>query len=312
LRRHDQHTLASIIAQGVRSSRWPEIHERFKRQVLEPQIAGEAARIQADVDRVYGRAFGLMREGKVADGLRLMAEDTRNQAKLLEEVAGRFPGWEKATPGDIHRFLGEMASVWDSLAEGKKPPRSTRSGDTLKAKALCDQPIVLWLGLDRAQSFRLFEQAVETDPACPYVRMRAGVFFSEDADRVEDAIRHLRVAIMLDPDESMAHCTLAVLLRQRDQVAEALEAIEPAAMRPDASSMAVLLRGELLLELGRAGEAEECFVSVLDREPWNSLALGGRASVCRARGDRTGEARFLRLATLHRGARPVQAFKKVG
>ena len=68
----------------------------------------------------------------------------------------------------------------------------------------------------------------------------------------------------------------------------------------------------LLLALGRISEAEERFVLVLEREPNNSTALSGRADVCHERGDRTGEARFRRLAALHGGSRPIRAFLKVG
>lgn len=184
--------------------------------------------------------------------------------------------------------------------------------DTMKAKGLCDQAIAPWLNLSQAERAELFEQAVEADPACAHVRLRAGMFFTDDPERVDDGIRHLRTAIMLDPEDSLAPSSLALLFFQRDQLAEALAVIEPVASSPNASTMARLLRGSLLLALGRTSEAEESFASILEREPNNSHALAGRADVCQKRGDRMGEARFRRLAALHGGSRPVRAFPKVG
>lgn len=312
LRRYDASALAEIITQGMRWSRWPEVHERLKAQVIEPRLVSMIARIEADADKVHKKVCQFLSEGNESAAWRLMGDVFHAQARKMRGSMTHLHGWEKGMGGDLHRMLEDMGSFWESLAEGRKPPRCTASIDTMKAKGLCDHAIAPWLDLSQAEKSRLYEQAVETDPACAHVRMRAGMFFSEDPGRVDDAIRHLRAAMMLDPEETLAHTSLAVLLWQRGLLEEALSVIEAVATRPGASTMAVLLRGSLLIALERIAEAEGCFVSILDREPNNSPALAGRADVCQERGDRVGEARFRRLAALHGGSRPVRAFPKVG
>ena len=312
LRRYDPSELATIVAQGVRCPRWTEIHARLSKGLLEPEMIAMARRIEAKVDSVYEKATQLLSTGDERAAHELIANDFRDQARMLQESMGHIPGWEKGTPGELHQFFEEMGSFWECLANGKEPSRNTRSIDTMVAKGLCEQIIAPWLNLSHAEKTRLVEEAVETDPACAHVRVRAGVFFRDDPTRHDDALRHLRVAVMLDPDDSMAASLLALTLFEKDQLSEALEAIEPAASGKRATAMAIQIRGTLLLALERFSDAEECFNSVLEREPKNPNALHGRADVCRARGDRAGEARYRRQAEIHGGSRPIQAFPRVG
>lgn len=130
----------------------------------------------------------------------------------------------------------------------------------------------------------LARNAATLSPSSALIRSGYGVVLM-NAGRLAEAMTEFAAAVKADPKDPTAPLHMATLLRRQDRLAAALTAADRAVALLSAPGTADLLRGELLLALGRSDDAWEAFdkvsesssgpVAALDA-PLDPAALSGR------------------------------------
>ncbi len=300
LRRYSPVELAEIVANGAESALWPEIHARLTYalgRTVHAMLQQEMARMSASAREVQS----LMSTDPDA-ALRRIADETEARLREARDALPRMPGDWSATSG-VMRFVEESAQLFRAIADHAPPPALPHLGDELRAKLLCDRAFDPWNGMTREEREALYWEAVETFPGSSYVWTRIATFLAEDPARREEALKQLRLAVVLDEEDDEARHWLALQLAIMERYEEALPHFEMLAGRQAPSASAAHLRGICLLELGRVEEAEVSFQQAIALHPRCAGALEGLARCRRARGDEAGAKRLEREAAFHRSGR---------
>ncbi len=305
LRRYSPRDLAGIVAAGTQWSRWPEVHARLQ-HVLLGDVVSIAAAMKAEADQAETE-FRLIAETDPRAALRSSADRCRLLAAQARESVSACPGWERTTAADLVAMWEGSAAVFSAVADGRPPPRASLDRDTLKAKCLCDQAVAPWSNLSRGQQHALFHQAVETDPACAYVRFQYGAFLAQDDSQADEAIRHLGVAVMLDDDYNEARGVLATALLGAGRHEEALQHVDVLERREGPSSTTTFVRGAALLGLGQAEAARDVFQARLRAARRDLVGHLGMAEALEALGDHRLARRHRRVFELLSGRRSPRA-----
>lgn len=114
----------------------------------------------------------------------------------------------------------------------------------------------------------------------------------EDAGDLIGALALLERAVALAPDDVGALNALGLCLRRLDRPREALPHLARVVALIPHEAFAHASLGDVMLMVGRLADADACYVAALERDPRQPIALAGRASVARLRGDSVTAARF--------------------
>lgn len=114
---------------------------------------------------------------------------------------------------------------------------------------------------DEAQA--LARNAATLSPASALIRSGYGCVLM-NGGKLAEAMTEFAAAVKADPKDPTAPLHMATLLRRQDRTAAALTAADRAAALMTAPGTADLLRGELLLTLGRTDDAWAAFDSVAE------------------------------------------------
>jgi Tfp pilus assembly protein PilF len=115
----------------------------------------------------------------------------------------------------------------------------------------------------------------------------------EDRNDLAGAAADLRRLALERPDYVRARVNLARILHELGATEEALELLAEADREPQAGDRGALLRGRLLLGLGRFAEADAALALALRRNPRNGQAARYRVRAALAAGDHARAARLL-------------------
>jgi tetratricopeptide (TPR) repeat protein len=301
LRRYGATDLAEIVVLGTRWPKWSEVHKRFS-HVIENDLFNIARGLHADAER-QAREVDSRSHSNPSAGFEMMAAHYRSLAAMTRTRGGEVPGGERSTAGDLVRFFGQAAELFAALAAGREPLKYEGLGDTFRAKCLCDHALAPWNEFTPAQQQTLYEQAVELDPACAYVRLRYAEFLLRQGDRIAEAERHLDDAVMLDEAYDDARSLLAEVLLRRDRPQAAVAHIDALEARLGATAMVLVLRGFARLAFGETAAAAEVFARALDIAPRDVAAHLGMARAQRALGDASRARKHEQFAELFAGER---------
>ncbi|MFS8069898.1 MAG: hypothetical protein ACMG6S_26330, partial [Byssovorax sp.] len=300
-RRYSASELAEIVACGTQWPRWREVHERFSK-VLANDLSRMVGAIQADADR-QARELRSRSKNDPSAAAEMMAEHFRSLAAMTRGDSGEIPAGERSTAGDLVRYFEQTAASWAARAEGKDPPEVTRPGDAFRAKGLCDRAMAPWENFTRAQQHALYQEAVELDPACAFVRLRYATFLREQEGGLAEAERHLDVAVMLDEAYDEARLLLAEVLLQRGKPMDTMRHLDVLEARLGATPLVLTLRGFARLGFGEAARAAEAFTQALVIAPRDVPAHLGMARALRALGHGSRARKHEQSAQLFAGER---------
>ncbi len=301
LRRYFSTELASIVAMGSHWPRWSEVHERFK-HVLMGNVFHLVAGMNADVVR-FEAEYQRLAEQDQSEAFRHAANHCHALAVQARESVSGIPGWERTTGGDTVRLLEDVASMFLAIADDDTPQESRLDREAFRAKCLCDEALAPWNRYTPEQKDALYRRAVEMDPACAYVRGQYGSFLVGDSSRIDEAIQHFRIAVMLDEDYREARLILAGALVDTGRHAEALEHVDVLERHDGLSSRTAFVRGSALLGLGEPSAARALFERVLEVSLHDVLGHAGMSAALEALGDRRGVRRHQRMFDLLSGRR---------
>lgn len=114
--------------------------------------------------------------------------------------------------------------------------------------------------------------------------------------RVDDAIAGYRETLAIEPDHPKANNNLAVAFQQSGDLERAVDHYRRQLTVTPMDAQAHANLGTALLDLGRDEAADDAFARALELDPEWVLALEGRADVARARGDTQAAERGYRQA----------------
>jgi tetratricopeptide (TPR) repeat protein len=301
LRRYPPTDLAEIVVRGTLWPRWSEVHARFSKGI-ENELVQMVRGVEADAER-QARELHARSQSDPAAAHEMMAAHYRSLAAMTRNEGGQVPGGERSTGGDLVRFFEQAAELFAALATGREPPKYEGLGDTFRAKCLCDHALAPWNEFTPAQQRALYEQAVELDPACAYVRLRYAEFLLRQGGGIAEAERHLDDAVMLDEAYDDARLLLAEVLLQRDNPQAAIAHIDTLEARLGATAMVLTLRGFARLAFREVAAAADAFSRALDVAPRDVAAHLGMARAQRALGDASRARKHEKFAELFAGER---------
>ncbi len=103
----------------------------------------------------------------------------------------------------------------------------------------------------------------------------------------------VREILAIHPADAWAHRELAILLSQQGRVDEALASMEVASHLEPSSTTEASVRGSLLLQAGRTGEAKEAFREAIRRSVDNDFAIARLIDACDAKLERVEALAFI-------------------
>jgi tetratricopeptide (TPR) repeat protein len=146
-----------------------------------------------------------------------------------------------------------------------------------------------------ATELTLWSDCVEKSPnkARPHVNLGAALYRER---RVDDAIRHFRKALVIDPEFAEAHLSLGLALKSKGQIEEAFTHVKKGIRINPHNFRAYLNLGDLFLEQNRFEEARASFEKALEIKPQNHAVYNSLGVVFSETGDRAKAMKYLNLA----------------
>ena len=178
--------------------------------------------------------------------------------------------------------------------------------DTEHAEAYaCLAQFLLWDDNEKA-AYHAVQRALELDPDMAFIQRVAGDIFSVMYDPARAEAAYLQ-AIAFDPSDADNHNALAAYYWRRDRNRDALGMTDKARAIEPENLQTAILRGEILLEMGRTGDAAEEAEFALRQDPENYAACLLMAKTALIRND-LAEARDMAVSALMRNPRDDHAF----
>jgi len=263
---------------------------------LYAEVLGDSSRARAHFEAVmaarpthYSAATALRALYRDADEAPLLLDVLRVLLEYMPDIDTR------------RRLLDEMASVAastsaeDQYAVARRrfdlfpADRDVEADFTARSEAL-QRDLTLAQSLERAAARLPEERAVE-------LLRKAARVYDDRLPRPEDAVRCLRSALALAPDDTAMQEDLERLLRQQDDpqsLAELLEAQLRRTFEPDKQIVLGSKLGEVLFkELNDLEGAAARFEEILTRDPAHPTALAQLDDLYRAKGDATAREAIL-------------------
>lgn len=125
-----------------------------------------------------------------------------------------------------------------------------------------------------------FEKSVEIDPKLAEAQVVLGRTRRE-AGRFEQAVRGLRAAVAVLPDDAMLRYELGASLRKIRELADAVAELDEALRRDPKMTAALVEKGWILGEMGRLGDAASAFEAALEQRDDASAQVGLAATLMR-------------------------------
>lgn len=169
---------------------------------------------------------------------------------------------------------------------GVRPVRLRRLGRTAVARTALAGKLVM--SGHESRALTELDAALHENPELAAASALRGLILLQRADH-EGAIRCLSLAVLLDDKLQMGWVGLAQAHRAWGDPDSALSAADRAVELDETSSSSHLLRGILLSELGRRGEAHEAFRTAVRNDP-NSAAARHHLALALAESGRNDEA----------------------
>jgi tetratricopeptide (TPR) repeat protein len=185
------------------------------------------------------------------------AEAERQWQALLAEDANHVPAWLQL--GELYLGQQRWPELEQVLARLQALPVAL-DGAVFQARVLLARQ-------EWAAARRLLEEIIGRAPRAVLPRVllsRLLVYEGQDLPAAEQA---LRAVLALDPGQVESWRHLVALLRQRQQVIDAVQACGTARMHHPRDVELLLMEGHLCLDLGQAADAERRFLAVLEMLP---------------------------------------------
>ena len=194
---------------------------------------------------------------------------------------------------------GDYATAADTM-------RQALAIDTESAEAYaCLAQFLLWDDKEKA-AFYAVQNALALNPDMAFVQRVAGDVFSVhyDFERAEAAYRQ---AIETDPSDADNHSALAAYFWRRGRNRDALQSADKARAIDPENIQAAILRGEILLSLGRTAEAAAEAAAALrqNAESYGACLLMAKTALIQ---NDLPEARDMAVSALMRNPRDDDAF----
>ncbi len=180
---------------------------------------------------------------------------------------------------DFSRGASALPGAWERRAEralnglftGKTPNPEMEAHLTI-ARAYTTARM-------RAAAIAQFRLAIQAAPRDPQLRFEMALEMNADG-MSEDAIRELREAARLDPDDARPHAAMGGIFFNRRRYEEAVDELRVATrLDPRQGSYQTLLGRALSSQLGSAGQAAAAFEAALRAEPHQENAIIGLANL---------------------------------
>lgn len=216
----------------------------------------------------------------------LQPKDARTHYNLGTTLAdlGRLPEAEAQLRAALQlqpHYLEASAALAGVLAQSRRPAEATALVETLNrecandGKACFQLGSALWNANLTNAAANAFAQANRLQPALPQILLQVAQSLAAKG-QLDDAVRQLRILLVLQPNLGEAHQRLGLLLANQGKLEEAAaELRETLRLAPTAGA-----HYDLALVLGRAGksaEAAEQYSLVLQAKPDFAPALNDLA-----------------------------------
>jgi tetratricopeptide (TPR) repeat protein len=284
----------NLLQRGTESDAWPKVEQAAK-EIWFARMLDWAQRIKANAARMMAEMPsnlpGVAREMAAADAAHVM---------FLSSIDPR-PGADGPEKRMAELFANSRQLGLALANEAASPPEfRTELLAELRADALCMEAVAPWLGLSPQQQEERYRDAVAACDRSSYVHRSLGEHLLR-AGKIEEAMRHLRRSVELNPENDEGRERLALVHGAREEHDEVLALTD----RPTASPVLRATRAYTLLKTGDIGSAETLACEVLDGRPNDTLALRVLAACRRARGDVAKACELeMRADLFERGVRP--------
>lgn len=230
---------------------------------------------------------------------RRMAADCGERASFWRNFDKR-PGADGPDKRSAEWFEGER-DLWLALAENRLqdvPHGRKELAAEMQADGLCMEAVAPWLNLGPEQQEEKLRQAVRVCDSSPYAHRQLGQHLRHHG-RTDEAIRHLRRALELNPQNEESREALAFIYLDRNEFSEALAITN---VHPSTLTLRAV-RAHALVELGSVAEAQGLALELLDKSPRHPPTLRVLALCHRKTGDVLEAQKLERRADLlERGA----------
>jgi DNA-binding winged helix-turn-helix (wHTH) protein/tetratricopeptide (TPR) repeat protein len=202
------------------------------------------------------------------------ARDADEAIAMLEAAVGLEPS-SAAAYAQLARAYNTRAFKFTSQSEGKQ---LRENADVALAKALDLDPnlpeahfargLILWTkakGFPHEHAILAFRKALELKPDADETHHQLSMVYSH-VGLLDDALKHVRRAIELNPNNTMARFRVAVYTAWQCRFDDALAVLKT--VPPDVSPFLVdRIRAEVYVQLGRLDTAAAIVDAYLDRHP---------------------------------------------
>lgn len=299
LRRYTREELAGLVVRGRESSLWPSVEEMIRGYAF-----ANAVQCSQAMEKTAAYQMQRFQNDPVA-GMKWLAEDSDAQARYLREAKAALgdEGGELVQPlVDFFDYSADLMRRMADAFEGKEhaapAPAPKHHLPAIEAFVKTMNAITPWDPPASAEKLRLLREAVAACPSFIPPRLMLADELAAHG-RHDEALAHLHALVGEQPENPLPRYELALRLASVARYAEALAELEEVERRGGFGADAEGLRGECLLELGHAEEAEKAFGRALDRNERLVIALQGMARCRRIAGDEREARKFERDASYY-------------
>jgi tetratricopeptide (TPR) repeat protein len=264
-----------LLGGGMQSERWAKLRPR-----VDATLAAHLQRMA--LGAAVGAADELAQlQANPQAAMQRMAADCRERASFWRNVDQR-PGADGPDKRWAEWLEGER-DTWLALAEGR--PQDIRADRTellaeLRSDALCLEAVAPWLNLVPEQQEERLREAVRVYDSSSYAHRRLALHLRARG-RIEEAIHHLRRAIELNPDNEESRESLAMIHLESGCWSEVL-AVAGADCR---TATLLAARARALFSVGDSAEARTLVDGILAQTPKHPMALRVLALCHREQGE---------------------------
>ncbi len=223
---------------------------------------------------------------------------SRAQAERLAALLTKYWLDEAGRRADAKRYKAGIGAFREALLVTPSPKTRERMQDLIKRQTELDD---IFMRLEESdgrkpdEAIRLLKRALEIRPDDARAHAELGTIYSMTG-RTADAIPHLQAVARCEPNDASGVTRLAWIAQGEGRPEEALGLCSQADMIAPGSPMTHHVRGLALSKLRRWPEAEAMFRKSLKNNPTDAEANKGLSVALRHQGDAAEAIRFARRA----------------